>query len=107
MHVAPKIVDLLSLDDDTFRERYYGTPIYRIKRERLVRNACIAAGNWGDSQAIPYLIQLLYDVSPLIRGHASWALFQIMGWESKNLLSDLYYREADEQVRSEIEALLA
>lgn len=51
-HIAPKLVDLLALDEAAFHQRYYGSPIYRIKRERLVRNACIAAGNWGHTDAI-------------------------------------------------------
>ncbi|MBZ0302614.1 MAG: tRNA epoxyqueuosine(34) reductase QueG, partial [Anaerolineae bacterium] len=37
---APRLVDLLALDDTAFRARYQGSPILRIKRERLVRNAC-------------------------------------------------------------------
>ena len=36
-----------------------GSPIYRIKRERLVRNACIAAGNWGHDDAVAPLQHLL------------------------------------------------
>ena len=50
-HIAPKLVDLLALDDAAFHQRYYRSPIYRIKRERLVRNACVAAGNWGHTDA--------------------------------------------------------
>ncbi len=71
---APRLVDLLALDDEGFHQRYYGSPMYRIKRERLVRNACIAAGNWGNRQAVPHLKRLLDDPSPLIRDHAGWAL---------------------------------
>ncbi len=103
---APKLTDLLALDDETFKARYHGSPLYRIKRERLVRNACVAAGNWGNPQAIPYLIQLLYDASPLVRGHAAWALWRIMGDGANRLLTALYDREDDEGVREEIEALI-
>ncbi|RMG82139.1 MAG: tRNA epoxyqueuosine(34) reductase QueG [Chloroflexi bacterium] len=103
---APAITDLLALDNETFAAWYKGTPIYRIKRERMVRNACIAAGNWGDERAIPYLIQLLYDASPLIRGHAAWGLWQIMRYGAVKLLTRLYDRETDETVREEIEALV-
>ena len=71
---APRLVDLLALDENGFRQRYYGSPIYRIKRERLVRNACVAAGNWGSAEAIPYLERLLNDVSAITREHAAWAL---------------------------------
>lgn len=105
-HIAPKIVDVLALTEEAFKQRYKNSPIYRIKRERFVRNACVSAGNWGDSQTIPYLIQLLYDPSALIRGHAAWALWQIMRWDARRMLTDLYDREDDERVKSEIEILL-
>lgn len=74
---APKLLDLLALDDETFKARYSGSPIYRIKRERLVRNACIAAGNWGNKSVIPALERLLKDASPLVREHAEWAVGRI------------------------------
>ena len=78
----------------------------RVKRDGLVRNACIAAGTWKDESAIPYLIQLLYDASALVRGHAAWALWQTMELDSSKLLTDLYQRDDDECVRDEVEQLL-
>lgn len=104
--IAPRLLDVLAMTDDMFKTQYRRTPLERVKRERLVRNACIASGNWQNKQAIPYLIQLLYDASPIIRGHTAWALWQTMGHESSKLLTDLYHREEDEQVRNEIEVLL-
>ena len=64
------------------------------------------AGNWKHERAIPYLIQLLYDGSPLVRGHAAWALWQTMELDSSQLLTDLYRRDDDERVRREVAALL-
>jgi epoxyqueuosine reductase len=74
---APPLVDLLALDAAAFHARYSGSAIERIGRERLVRNACIAAGNWGSEQVVPHLEALLADTSPLLRGHAGWALARI------------------------------
>lgn len=74
---APRLVDLLALDAAAFRQRYYGSPVYRIGRERLVRNACIAAGNWGHPDARAPLRRLLDDPGDLIREHAAWALGRI------------------------------
>jgi epoxyqueuosine reductase len=105
-HIAPKIVDLLALDDVTFNQRYYGSPIYRIKRERLVRNACIAVANWGSMEAISPLQTLLSDLSPLIRTHAAWSLRQIMGEASRPFLQNALSRETDVHVREEIQSLL-
>jgi len=104
--VAPKLTHILMFTAAAFRQMFRRTPIERIKREQMVRNACIAAGNWKNEQAIPYLIQLLYDDSPLVRGHAAWALWQTMELDSSKLLTDLYHREDDERVRCEIEVLL-
>ncbi|MCY4147114.1 MAG: tRNA epoxyqueuosine(34) reductase QueG [Chloroflexi bacterium] len=104
--VAPKLVDMLMLDEGTFRQLFRRSPVERIGRERLVRNACIAAGNWQDKRVVPHLIQLLYDTSPLVRGHAAWALWQTMGLDSSKLLTDLYQRDDDEGLRGEVAALL-
>lgn len=104
--VAPKLTHILMFTAAAFRQMFRRTPIERIKREQMVRNACIAAGNWKNEQVIPYLIQLLYDDSPLVRGHAAWALWQTMELDSSKLLTDLYHREDDERVRCEIEVLL-
>ena len=73
---APPLVDLLALTEATFRQRFAGSPILRLKRERLVRNACVAAGNWRGAAAVPLLERLLDDESALVREHAAWALDQ-------------------------------
>jgi epoxyqueuosine reductase len=72
--IAPKLRDLLALDDDTFRQRFAQSPILRIKRERMIRNACVAAGNSGEASLRPYLERLLDDPSEMIKEHARWGL---------------------------------
>ncbi len=104
--VAPKLTDILMSNAESFRAMFRRTPVERVGRERMVRNACIAAGNWQDERAIPHLIQLLYDEKALVRGHAAWALWQTMEVDCSKLLTDLYRREDDAGVRSEVEALL-
>jgi epoxyqueuosine reductase len=107
---APSIIDLLSLNPEVFKERFYATSIYRIKRERLVRNACIAAGNWGHEDAIEPLARLLDDASSLVRGHAAWALGEIRRTakaqssqrEIQSKLKLLDERETDSEVKAEI-----
>ncbi len=74
---APPLVELMRLDEAAFRQRYRGTPIYRLKRRGLLRNVAVALGNWGDPAAIPALTAALHDPEPLIREHAAWALAQI------------------------------
>jgi epoxyqueuosine reductase len=103
---APPLLDLLRLDDDGFRARFGGSAIARIRRERLVRNACIAAGNWGSEQALPALAELLHDPSPLVRGHAAWALARIGGEPARQALSRALRAESDLQTLEELDFAL-
>ncbi len=99
---APPLLELLALDEETFARRYAGSPIKRIKRGRLVRNACVAAGNWGSPAAVPALARLLADDQPLVRGHAAWALHQIGGETALAALATALAVEMDEAVRREM-----
>jgi epoxyqueuosine reductase len=74
---APPLMDLLSLDRPAFNARFKGTPLLRAKRRGVLRNACIAAGNWGSPQALPPLEQLLHDEEQLLHEHAAWAIARI------------------------------
>jgi epoxyqueuosine reductase len=78
---GPSLVDLaerlLSLDEKEFREAFRGSPITRAKRSGLLRNVCVALGNWGDAKATPILGRALADQDALVREHATWALEQI------------------------------
>jgi epoxyqueuosine reductase len=102
---APLLSTLLTLDEDSFQAIYAGSPVERIKRPGMVRNALIAAGNSRDKQFIPYIIPLMYDAEPLVRGHAAWALLQVMKLGALKQLYDLYGREDDAEVRAELEAI--
>ncbi len=104
---APPLIDLLALTDETFRERYRGSPIYRIKRARLVRNACIAAGNWGDPSLSDQLRALLHDASPLVRAHAAWGYLRVKGAAGISDLQDITRHEADVDARADIQRTLS
>ena len=75
--MAPALRDLLALDDAAFRTVFAGSPIKRIGRDRMVRNAAIAAGNSDDPGLIPALQALLADTNESVSEAASWALDQI------------------------------
>jgi epoxyqueuosine reductase len=74
---APELADLLALDDAGFRQVFSGSPIKRIGRNRMVRNACIAAGNSGDSRLLPVLERLTDDNNEVVAEAAVWALNEI------------------------------
>ena len=74
---APALADLLDLDDAGFRQVFAGSPIKRIGRDRMVRNAAIAAGNSGDARFRPRLAELTRDASPVVADAAAWALAEL------------------------------
>ncbi|MBA4305466.1 MAG: tRNA epoxyqueuosine(34) reductase QueG [Sphingopyxis sp.] len=75
--VAPRLSDLLTLDDTAFRVLFSGSPIKRIGRNRFVRNVLIAAGNSGDVSLVPQVIQLLSDPDDGVRSSAIWAVARL------------------------------
>ena len=70
---APRLADLLALDDAAFREMFAGSPIKRIGRDRMIRNCLIAAGNSGDARLLPSIEQHLEAEDPVIAEAAHWA----------------------------------
>lgn len=101
---APKLAELLTLDDGAFRTRFSGSPVKRIGRDRFVRNVLIAAGNSGDAALAPICETLASDPSPTVRGMAVWALRQLLGRENFQKFARRTAEEADPQVRAEYEA---
>ncbi len=75
---GPRLATLLALDDPAFRAMFAKTPIKRIGRDRMVRNAAIAAGNSGNAALVPVLEGLLGDPSEVVRDAVTWALGEIV-----------------------------
>ena len=74
-YAAPPLAELLAIDERTFAERFSSSPIKRLGRDRLLRNACVAAGNSRSRKLILQLDALAHgDASPLVREHAAWAV---------------------------------
>ncbi len=102
----PPLTELLELDERAFAERYRGTAIMRAKRDGMARNACIALGNVGTTEDLDALVAALRDGSPLVRGHAAWAIAELArrcsatGWRTP--LEARLAIEHDSWVREEI-----
>jgi epoxyqueuosine reductase len=75
--VAPDLPDLLALDDAAFRQKFSGSPIKRIGRDRFVRNCLIAAGNSGNAALIGQVDALTGDPDPVVAEAARWALARL------------------------------
>lgn len=107
---GPLLVDLaetlLSIDEVGFREMFKKSAIRRAKRSGLLRNVCVALGNWGSQQAVGTLVKALSDTEPLVRSHAAWALGQIGSIIARTALSQSLTTEEDPWVTSEISAAL-
>lgn len=66
--------EALTITDAEFRQRFRGTPLFRIKRHRFVRNALIATVNQKCRELLPAVRRLAEDENELIRTTAQWAL---------------------------------
>jgi epoxyqueuosine reductase len=74
---APRLADLLALDDAAFREMFAGSPIKRIGVKRMIRNCLIATGNSGDPSLVAAIAPHRDDPDPVIAETAQWALDQL------------------------------
>lgn len=99
---APELLPLLALGPEAFVARFAGRPLMRAKRDGLLRNACVVLGNVADSAAVPALSAALADHSPLVRGHAAWALGRIGGARARALLDQARPREPEPAVQDEL-----
>ncbi len=104
--VAPRLLELIALDDDGFRQRFQKSAVRRAKRSGLLRNVAVALGNWGAPEAVPALVQAMHDAGALVRGHAAWALGRIATPDARQALAQALPAEPDEWVRQEIQQAL-
>lgn len=69
--------DFLDLDDVGFQSLFAKSPIKRIKRNRFLRNVCVALGNVGKEEDLPALQKASFDEDALISEHAIWAIKEV------------------------------
>jgi epoxyqueuosine reductase len=93
----PRLAELLSLDDETFRTFFSGSPVKRIGRDRFIRNVLIASGNSADTALVEPCQALLTDSSPLVRGAAIWALSRLVPRETFSALAQRALKDETEQ----------
>jgi epoxyqueuosine reductase len=80
---APRLADLLGLDDPAFREMFSGSPIKRIGRNRFIRNCLVAAGNSADATLAYQVRPHLDDPDPVVADAAAWAMGKLAGDQGK------------------------
>ena len=104
----PLLEDLLCLDDLSFREKFSGSPIKRIGRDRFIRNVLIAMGNSRAKTPTVDFLNLLGDSSNIVRAMAVWALGRMISGKKLKTLSAPYLKvEPDANVLEEWDRALA
>jgi len=51
--------------------------VFRLKRNRWLRNVSVVMGNIGDASDLPALEKAAQDRDDLVREHAAWAIDRI------------------------------
>jgi epoxyqueuosine reductase len=99
------------LDQAAFSAQFARSPIKRAKRAGMLRNVCVALGNWADASTVPALTQALRDPEPVVRVHAAWATGRVLAkWThapAAALLRTALDCEPDARVRDELQLALA
>ena len=73
----PDLHAMLAIDDTAFAERFDRTPVARVRRRGLARNAAVALGNRrapGDRDALAHALE--HENDDLVREHIVWGLAQ-------------------------------
>ncbi len=83
---APGLAELAMLDDAAFRQKFSGSPIKRIGRDRFVRNVLYAVGNSSNPDLLTVAQGLCDDPDPTVADAARWAADRLKrpqtGWNS-------------------------
>ena len=101
-----ELLDILSLTESEFQQRFLRSPIKRAKLEGLKRNACVALGNSRDNSAVSSLVKILQHETPLVRAHAAWALGEIGGAQALSALRHTMLVDEEDMVLAEASAAI-
>ncbi|MGO9817316.1 MAG: tRNA epoxyqueuosine(34) reductase QueG [Acidocella sp.] len=74
---APLLAELATLDDAGFRQKFSGSPIKRIGRNRFARNVAIAIGNSAAPALLPTAQTLAADEDPVVAEAGKWAVARL------------------------------
>ena len=75
--IYPDLRQMLEWTDEDFKQYFRKTPIYRLHRNRWLRNVSVVLGNIGSEEDLPALSKAALDTDPLIAEHAAWAVSRI------------------------------
>jgi epoxyqueuosine reductase len=75
----PTLEALAAISEKDFLRIFARSPIKRAKYRGWLRNLCVAIGNSGDRQFIPWLKAAANNPDSVVREHANWALRRLQG----------------------------
>jgi epoxyqueuosine reductase len=103
----PDLVALLHITTSDHRRLVRGTPLFRVSRPRLQRNAAVALGNTRRPEAVaPLAHSLASNPSALVRSHCAWALGRVGTSAARAALIERRGVETDASVIAEIDSEL-
>lgn len=101
-HGLVSLKEILNLNKKQFQVLFGMTAIAWRGRNNLRRNAIIALGNSSKLEAVPMLVKMLQDPSPLIRRYAAWALGCHESKKGMIALQEAVEKEADPRAKEEM-----
>ena len=101
------LIQELSLAPGAFNQKFQRSPVKRARRRGYLRNVAVAMGNSfagrGEALAVEALEStLFYEIEPVVRGHAAWALGRVGGLTAHRALEQAAGKETDAGVLAEI-----
>ncbi len=103
-HLA--LESLFDLTDDQFRKRFRRSPLWRVRRRGLLRNAAIVLGNMAGQNVLDTLKKGLWDCEAIVRGASAWAIGKSTADDAIELLRARLEVETDAEVCVEIRRAL-
>jgi epoxyqueuosine reductase len=98
------------LEPDVFNRHFARSPVRRARQPGMLRNVCVALGNWGAPETLPALELALGSPDPVVRCHAAWAVGEVLRRQhppAAELLHQTMAQETDSRVCEEVRVALA
>ncbi len=80
----PNLSDILDWDEKTFNKYLSGSPMKRLKLNRLKRNAALVLGNIGKLDDLPMLKRVEASKDPILKEQAQWSINAIKSREKSS-----------------------
>ncbi len=84
----PDLGEMLTWEEDTFREVFAGSPLRRPGLKGWKRNVCVVLGNIGTTEDLKDLQVLAEGDNALLAEHATWAINEITERDSKKAVHE-------------------